>query len=661
MAQTVTILPSFGESVPVLLGSAAWGEKTVFTVIASPGAEAELLLFEKGEEEPFARLPFPDTGWGSMRRLVLTGLDRKKSEYCLLLNGKEQADPAGRILLGRPPFGERAADQPDALTDDGLYHGHPERGRAEGREDAVRPEPEKRAHSPLRSGFLFDGYDWQGDALPHTPWNETILYQLNVRSFTMLDPEASSPGTFRALAGRIPYLTDLGVTALELQPVYDFTENDGTGPVNGWGYTDGYFFAPKSAYADPTDPAPADVQMKDLMRACHAAGLEVILQVFFPAGTLPEQVTEVLRFWAVEYHVDGFRLMGEFVSRAVMADPVLAGRKLIADGWDDGAREPCCAANDAGFTRTMRAFLRGDEDQLGAVRDHLMNTGAVPPVNRMAEYGGFTLKDLVSYETKHNEANGEGNRDGEWYNYSDNQGVEGETEDETIRRTRLTQEENALLFVFLSQGVPLLQAGDESGHTKGGNNNSWCQDNEISWLSWNPEGEDEALLAFTKELIAFRKGHISFHQKEALKGSDYRALGMPDVSFHGEHPWLAQYENFRRQLGILYNGAYGPDDSFYCLFNFHRSPRAFNLPKAPGGGTWCVKLDTADGVWQADGKEPPVTSDPFELAARTVVILVERAVPQPSGKKKTGKGAKGGKKAGSAKRSSARAAAKAGQ
>ena len=634
MAQKIRRI-SGADGFPYLLGVSVEGKNTNFTAVASKEDEAALILYEKGEEKPCARYPFPEDGFGNVRRITLSGVDRERMEYCLEIGGEELADPYSRVVYGRPAFGQGRPAEPKSPY---AYYG-------------IKKE-EKKVPSALRSGFLQDGYVWEGDRPLHHAWADTILYQLHVRGFTMDESSGvKAPGTFFGLVEKIPYLKELGVTAVELLPVYDFSENGAAGPVNYWGYTEGYYFAPKSAYCDKSSALPADVQFKDMVKELHRAGIEVILQFYFPAGTQPELAASVLHFWAQEYHADGFCVMGDFPLSLIQRDPLLAGCKLLNYDWgmEDCPTRP--ARLDSSFMEAMRRLLRGDEDQLKGLTYHIKNNPRKwPPVHYIAETNGFTLMDLVSYETKHNEENGESNRDGCWYNFSDNCGVEGPSEDPAVCRLRLRQRMNALLLVFLSQGVPLLQAGDELGHTKEGNNNSWCQDNEISWLNWKMDSEEKrAFLEFVRTLIAFRREHGVFRQATEPQCCDYRSLGMPDLSIHGIHPWLPQYENFRRQLAVLYNGGYGekpgggPDDSFYLLFNFHGSPHGFYLPKAPGGGDWYVKLDTGrEEVWLPDGEEIETEEGQLEAAPRSIVLLVEKAGKKAEKKKKakTGRTAK---------------------
>ena len=640
---------------PWLLGATACGDKTCFTIMAAKEEPVALLLYEKGAEKPLARLDFPAEGRGDLRQLCVEGIDREKTEYCLEIDGREIPDPYSRILYGRPEFGKSLSHpSKEPCRGPQLFgkeaYREPQRSEKESCPGLQRSEkayrglqtPEK-ASSSLRSGFLADGYDWEGDRPPRRPWNESVLYQLHVRGFTMEDSAGvNAPGTFGGLTEKLSYLEGLGITAVELLPVFDFDEKGAAGPVNYWGYTGGCLFAPKSAYCDPHCEKPADVQFKDMVKAFHRAGIEVLLQIYFPEHTCPELVSQALRFWTLEYHVDGFRVMGRFLETVVQQDPVLSGQKLLHYGWDGEDCPTLPAKLDMGFTESMRRLLRGDEEQLSALAHHIRcNPAKWPPIHYIAETNGFTLKDLVSYETKHNEPNGENNRDGSWYNFSDNCGQEGPVDDEKINALRLKQRMNALLLVFLSQGVPLLQAGDEMGHSKGGNNNSWCQDNRISWLSWAPAAkEDTAFWEFTKELIAFRRAHPVFRQPSEPQCCDYLATGMPDLSIHGVHPWLPQYENFRRQLGVLYNGAYGvresgeKDASFYVMFNFHNAAHTFDLPKAPGGGRWHVRLDTDRRGFLPEGAEEAVEGKALELAPRSIVILTEKDREKPDGKRR---------------------------
>lgn len=252
----------------------------------------------------------------------------------------------------------------------------------------------------------------------------------------------------------------------------------------------------------------------------------------------------------------------------------------------------------------------------------------------MANTNGFTMMDMVSYDTKHNEKNGENNQDGNSYNFSWNCGVEGPTKRKKVLELRKKQLYNAFLMLFLSQGTPLLLAGDEFGNSQGGNNNAYCQDNEVSWLNWNLLKTNRDLFEFVKAVIAFRKAHPVFHMKKEPMVMDYLSCGHPDVSYHGVKAWRPEFENFRRQIGIMYCGSYGTkadgsqDDSFYVVYNMHWEPHEFDLPNPPRGQSWHLAFNTAareaGGRFEA-GAEPEVKEKHFLVPPRTIVVFIGKA------------------------------------
>ena len=252
-------------------------------------------------------------------------------------------------------------------------------------------------------------------------------------------------------------------------------------------------------------------------------------------------------------------------------------------------------------------------------------------LNFMAVTNGFTMMDMVSYDQKHNEANGENNRDGSDYNYSWNCGAEGHVRKKKIQELRSRQLRNAMLLLFLSQGTPVLLAGDEFGNSQNGNNNAYCQDNEISWLNWNLNKWDQALLDFVKHVIAFRKAHPVFHMKQEPRVMDYLACGHPDISYHGVNAWQPEFENFRRQIGILYCGAYAKkpngenDDFFFVIFNMHWEPHSFALPNLPKNLVWSLAFDTSDsaaGGYYEEGQERQILNQKnYMVPSRSVLVF----------------------------------------
>ena len=305
------------------------------------------------------------------------------------------------------------------------------------------------------------------------------------------------------------------------------------------------------------------------------------------------------------------------------------------------------------FMEDMRRFLKGDEGMLQAFEfRNRRNPAEYAVVNYMANTNGFTLMDAVSYDRKHNEKNGEENRDGSDYNYSWNCGAEGPTRKKKIVELRKQLIKNAYLLLFLSQGVPLLMAGDEFGNSQDGNNNAYCQDNAVSWLNWKLLETHKDQVEFVKRLIAFRKSHKMFHMDREPRIMDYKSCGRPDVSYHGENAWKPEFENFRRQFGILYWGAYakkpdGTDDAnFYVLYNMHWEPHMFGLPHLPKGAKWHVICSTADPDVEdlpSDGTGE-VLKNQMMLAVPPRGIMILESVVDPDAGKETKKGKSGSKK-----------------
>ena len=355
-----------------------------------------------------------------------------------------------------------------------------------------------------------------------------------------------------------------------------------------------------------------------------------------------------------------------------MKDPYLSDLKLWAKNWDEvrtatetdrgnrtkeekketGRR---LSAYETGFMLDMRSFLKGDEGMLNQVALHVKdNPDAVASINYMANTNGFTLMDMVSYDHKHNEDNGEENHDGTDYNQSWNCGAEGPVRKKKIIGLRKRQLKNALAMLFLSQGTPLLMAGDEFGRTQKGNNNAYCQDNEISWLNWNLLDSHKGLYEFTKNLIAFRKKHSLFHRSTEPTLMDHKSVGLPDVSFHGEKAWCPDFERYSRQLGVFYSASYGENTDgseepyFYTAYNMHWEPHAFALPNLPSGYIWHQVLDTAEDSMNGflpSGKERHLDDQKEALVlARSIQVFAGLKCPE---KKKTqSKGPKANRKEG---------------
>ena len=492
-------------------------------------------------------------------------------------------------------------------------------------------------------------FAWDGEERPVIPSGERIVYGLHVRGFTRdKSSKVRHKGTFLGVKEKLPYLKELGVNALLFMPVYTFlererkalphTENraagdaaeasagaadtglaiaklkrDETGEyveekLNYWGYKKSFYYAPNGVYA----VRDAEEECRELVRACHAEGVEVFLQFYFPREFPRGEIPRILQYWRIAYHVDGFRLLGEelpFIS--IAEDPLLSDCVLIGTSFPlgslHGSKEKLCECPTE-FTETMRKFLKGDEATLRRAFELITERPARPcSLRRMADYEGFRLMDLVSYERKHNEANGEENRDGSDYNFSWNCGVEGKTRKTGVLSLRYTLLKNALCLLFLSGGTPYLFMGDERGSTQEGNNNPYCQDNELSWLSWKLNKRNEDLLAFTRRLIALRREQACFRETALPKSASGRSISLPDISCHGEQAFRPEFMSYSRTVGILYNGECfaGREGRsaacFYAAYNMHWTEHRFALPELSGGEEYALCLDTSESVFSPAG------------------------------------------------------------
>uniref|UniRef100_UPI004055E14F alpha-amylase family glycosyl hydrolase n=1 Tax=Acetatifactor sp. TaxID=1872090 RepID=UPI004055E14F len=510
------------------------------------------------------------------------------------------------------------------------------------------PYGQERDEADLKAGFLTASFDWQGDENPRIPYEDCVGYLLHVRGFTKHPSskvKASYRGTFRGIIEKIPYLFEIGITTVEIQPTYEFLEIPSKSErlkelsymakvedldalaapkLNYWGYKKGYYYMPKAAYA----AGEPDVEFKELVRELHKHGMELVMQFYFPREVSMIEIPEILRFWVMEYHVDGFHLMGENLPvDTIASDPVLTDTKLWYYSFHTDAlyqRDEQPLYCNLAFYRDdymydMRKFLKGDEDMVKAVMYHLRHIpDKAGRIHFMSNYFGLTLMDMVSYERKHNEDNGEENRDGNDYNCSWNCGEEGVSRKKKISALRLRQLKNALCMILFSQSTPMIFMGDEFGNSQKGNNNPYCQDNTITWLDWKDLERNEKLNNFWKQLITLRKCHPVLHQSREPRIMDYIACGYPDLSYHGQNAWRPQTENYSRCIGIMYCGKYAKinhrtkdDDFFYIAFNMHWEEHKFGLPKLPRGMRWELLFHTGD---EADNMEQSI------VPARSVAV-----------------------------------------
>jgi isoamylase len=541
-----------------------------------------------------------------------------------------------------------------------------------------------------KSVVIDESFDWQDDAPPARPWHETVIYEVHTKGFTKLMPGVREElrGTYAGLASEpaLAYLSSLGVTAVELQPIHHIADEmhlADKGLTNYWGYSSIGYLAPHALYAATGRRGEQVKEFKGMVKALHGAGIEVILDVVYNHTaegnhlgpmlafkgidnlsyyrTVPGDprhymdytgtgnslnpvhpsvlrlIMDSLRYFVIECHVDGFRfdlasaLAREFheVDRLsaffdiIHQDPILSQVKLIAEPWDVGeggyqvGNFPVLWTEWNGIYRdTMRDFWRGEApvsefaSRFTGSSDLYEHDGRKPfaSINFITAHDGFTLRDLVTYNDKHNEANLEGNQDGDNHNRSWNHGVEGETDDPAVNALRERQMRNFLATLFLSQGVPMLLGGDEVARTQRGNNNAYCQDNELSWIDWGLDGRAERQLAFTKRLIDLRSTHPVFHRADFLTGEERLGSGAPDVWWFRADGRKMTQRNWRDDdaltLGVFLNGSEIPtqspqgapviDDTFLILFNAWEGPIVFTLPAVSFGRRWTHELSTAE-------------------------------------------------------------------
>ncbi len=670
-----------GEPFPL---GASWDGKGVNFALFSENAErAELCLFDRSGEAELDRIELPeytnDVWHGYLPDIVPGQLygyrvfgpfaperGHRFNHHKLLI------DPYARMLHG--PF-----QWNDAVF--GYDTGSPDEDLSFDTRDSAPFVPKCRVVDPA--------FTWGDDRPPRRPWQDTVIYELHVRGFTMQHPKVAAPlrGTFAGLATPeiIGYLRELGVTAIELMPVHAFTDElplVKRGLGNFWGYNPIAFFVPERRYLAEQTPD----EVKTAVRRLHDAGLEVILDMVFnhtaeggPLGPtlsfrgidnasyyrldrkdlrryrdftgcgnslnlhhprVMQLVMDALRHWVSDIHVDGFRIdLATTLARgedevfdrysgfldAIQQDPVLAGVKLIAEPWDLGDQgyrlgqfPPGWSEWNDRYRDTVRRFWRGDEGLVAELasrvtgsRDIFEQRGRRPwaSVNYLAAHDGFTLEDLVSYRDKHNDANGEGHLDGPVENYSANYGVEGATADPGILKLRRQQKRNMLATLLLSVGVPMLLAGDEAGRSQNGNNNAYCQDNDISWLDWSlldSEG-GRALREFVRALIRLRNDHMVFRRRHYFHGRVIPGTAIKDIVWrtpegreNGNEDWHASHARFLSyvvsgQAGTVHYSTSGEpesDDSFLVILNAHNEEVQYLLPTTSPPGPWVRLVDT---------------------------------------------------------------------
>lgn len=658
-----------------------------FTIHTHGATSCELLLFHRKAEEPYAVIPFPESyKIGFCYSMIVFDLDIEEFEYAYRLDGpydekkgfrfdknKILLDPYARAVTGQSQWGHVNNAQ----------HGY-------------------------RARVVQSNFDW-GDQRHHSiPMEDLIIYELHVRGFTMDESSGvKHHGTFEGLREKIPYLKELGVNAVELMPIFEFDEMrdvrliDENELIDFWGYNPVSFFAPNTSYCSSMEYNREGLELKTLIKDLHDNGIEVILDVVFnhtaegnefgpcfsfkgfdnniyymltPDGhyynfsgcgntlncnhpVVRDMILECLRYWVIEYRVDGFRfdlasILGRNddgtplsqppLLRSLAFDSILGNVKLIAEAWDAGGLYQVgsfpswkrWAEWNGRYRDDMRRFLKGDDFLAQTAAARITGSpdlydpayrGGNASINFLTCHDGFTLYDLYSYNQKHNEANGWGNTDGADDNNSWNCGVEGETDDPAILALRKRLMKNACAILLCSRGTPMFLSGDEFADTRYGNNNPYCQDNLISWLDWSLLKKNKDLFDFFQYMIRFRKDHPVIR-----KDLEPSYLGVPAMSTHGLTPDETNFSGDSHVVCVRfagYNEATQKEDLVYLAVNSGWFPVTLTLPELPEHYKWKIAVNTGDPKCQFFHKNsmPTVESKIF-LGERSVIIFVATAI-----------------------------------
>lgn len=654
-----------------------------FTIHTHGATSCELLLFHRKAEEPYAVIPFPESyRIGFCYSMIVFDLDIEEFEYAYRLDGpydekKGLRFDKNKILLD--PYARAVTGQSQWGHVNNAQHGY-------------------------RARVVQSNFDW-GDQRHHSiPMEDLIIYELHVRGFTMDESSGvKHHGTFEGLREKIPYLKELGVNAVELMPIFEFDEMrdvrliDENELIDFWGYNPVSFFAPNTSYCSSMEYNREGLELKTLIKDLHDNGIEVILDVVFnhtaegnefgpcfsfkgfdnniyymltPDGhyynfsgcgntlncnhpVVRDMILECLRYWVIEYRVDGFRfdlasILGRNddgtplsqppLLRSLAFDSILGNVKLIAEAWDAGGLYQVgsfpswkrWAEWNGRYRDDMRRFLKGDDFLARTAAARITGSpdlydpayrGGNASINFLTCHDGFTLYDLYSYNQKHNEANGWGNTDGADDNNSWNCGVEGETDDPAILALRKRLMKNACAVLLCSRGTPMFFSGDEFADTRYGNNNPYCQDNLISWLDWSLLKKNKDLFDFFQYMIQFRKDHPVIR-----KDLEPSYLGVPAMSTHGPTPDETNFSGDSHVVCVRfagYNEATQKEDLVYLAVNSGWFPVTLTLPELPEHYKWKVAVNTGDPKCQFFHKNsmPTVESKIF-LGERSVIIFV---------------------------------------
>lgn len=588
----------------------------VITVSIKPNTQkAELVLIEKDSKKIINKIELTEEfSIGRVYSVEVSDVDIDNLCYLIKEDDKEYVDPYATSVVGRENWGDVA-----------------------GRE---------KLKYQVYSGISHIEKPWRDTAVSIAP-ADMVIYKLHMRGFTAgIGTAKGKLGNYKGLLSKLAYIKSLGITSVELMPVYDFEElflerklnisskgkvtevTEFTGKKNYWGFGEAFYFAPKASYFESAS-TPTD-GMRDMVSTFHKNGIEVIMEMAFAAETTAEMIIECLKYYVKFFHIDGFHIVGCSAPIARIADePFLAETKIFYEYIpeeilaNEKGKKHLFVYNDSfmNVTRQIENHMNGSMVQYA---NHMRRqNSAYGFVNYMANVNGFSLWDSYSYGEKHNFDNGEDNRDGTNNNYSFNYGIEGKTSNKTINANRFREMRNAFTALMLSQSVPLFVAADEAAATHMGNNNPYCQDNKIGYTIFSKTKGKEALTTFVKQLVEFRKAHKCLRVESPFLMNDYRHLGLPDMSFHGTEPWMMSIGEEQKALGVLYNGAYVDEkEEVFVCYNFHYDSVDMALPLLAPGKRWRLCFNTAEYIDEDFSPKPIHDQQSIKVPGNSISVLV---------------------------------------
>ncbi len=599
-------------------GAIVRDNEVIFTFDTEKLSSASVLLYDLNTKKLVHEIKLPkEFSLGRVYSVCISGLDINNLCYLLKSDKKIYLDPYAKTIVGRETW-----------------------------MDEKRFEEDYRVYG----GFLCENFEWKS-GFAKIPSDQMILYKLHMRGFTM-DHKLlkNKKGNYKGLISLLPELKDLGVTSLEFLPIYEFEEmrykseikvisgkktKEEFSPAYGtnyWGYGEGNYFAPKASYFGGKD---CINHVKEMIDAIHGLNMEVIMEISFSEEHSADFIKSVLQYWVQEFRVDGFHMLGAALPMEnIVKYPLFAETKLFYDCfssdvlYSENDKKHIYVYNDD-FTYPLRRLQHHMDGNIADFADQMRRQGEYFGfVNYAACNSGFCLMDVYSYGEKHNQDNGEENRDGSNYNCSHNHGCEGPTKKASINKIRLMNARCAITSALLSQSVPLILAGDEVNNSQLGNNNPYCQDNEIGWTNYSNRKSAQKFRDYVKAIIAFRKEHDILTKDTPMQLNDYKHVGIPDLSYHGREPWIMGVGAEKKAIGIYYSGQYSTSknkEDVMLLYNFYYDAEEFAAPKLPGKKKWFFVTNTGLDIF-APESTPLDDQTKVVVPGGTVTILVGKEV-----------------------------------